>query len=158
MKKKKKTYRLPEKRLLSAQEKISRYMRGNKSRDTRPEMLLRRALWQAGLRGYRVHWPQAPGKPDICYPGRGLAIFVHGCFWHCCPHCLPSFPKSNERFWAEKFRRNQERDAAYGERYRQAGWQRVVVWECQLRDDLAGCLMVIRGLHEGVPESTRAAS
>ncbi|WP_323670678.1 hypothetical protein [Pontibacter kalidii] len=52
-------------------------------------MKLHRTLWQAGLRGYRVHWPKAPGKPDICYSSRRLALFVHGCFWHRCPYCLP---------------------------------------------------------------------
>lgn len=150
--KKKRKCRQPPQEPLTAREKITRYMRGNKSRDTSPELRLRHELWRQGLRGYRVHWPQAPGKPDVCYPGRGLAIFVHGCFWHRCPHCHPSFPRSNVAFWEEKFRRNQERDARYRELYRRAGWQRVVVWECQLRRDLTGCLLLIRSLHQGVPE------
>ncbi|GAB3826398.1 hypothetical protein GCM10028895_37350 [Pontibacter rugosus] len=105
---------------LTAQEKISRYMRGNKGKNTKPELTLRRALWQAGLRGYRVHWPKAPGKPDICFPGRRLAVFVHGCFWHRCPYCQPSFPKTNLLFWQDKFDKNQARDARYKQLYSKA--------------------------------------
>ncbi|MFC6996245.1 very short patch repair endonuclease [Rufibacter roseus] len=138
---------------LTAQEKISRYMRGNKSKDTQPELLLRGALWQAGLRGYRVHWKSAPGKPDVCYPGRKLAIFLHGCFWHRCPHCQPALPKSNISFWAEKFDRNVARDQQHRERLRAAGWQVLIIWACQLQKDLPGCVRTIKGLHQGVPDS-----
>jgi len=138
---------------LSAQEKVSRYMRGNKSKDTQPELLLRRALWQGGLRGYRVHWKKLPGKPDVCYPGRKLAIFVHGCFWHRCPHCQLALPKTNVPFWKEKFTRNVARDGQNRERLRAAGWQVLVIWVCQLQKDLPGCVLAIKGLHAGVPES-----
>jgi DNA mismatch endonuclease, patch repair protein len=143
---------------LTAREKISRYMRGNKSRDTKPELLLRRLLWHNGLRGYRVHWRKAPGKPDICYPSRRLAIFVHGCFWHRCPYCEPAFPKSNLRFWEEKFTNNLARDERYKVLYREAGWQRVVIWECQLRRDPNSCLVLIRQLHRGIPASWQVAA
>lgn len=138
---------------LTAQEKISRYMRGNKSKDTQPELLLRKALWQAGLRGYRVHWKALPGKPDVCYPGRRLAIFVHGCFWHRCPHCALSLPKTNLDFWTDKFSRNVQRDRQNRETLRAAGWHVLVVWACQLQKDLPGCLLTIKSLHAGVPES-----
>jgi DNA mismatch endonuclease, patch repair protein len=143
---------------LTVQEKISRHMRGNKGRDTQPELLLRRALWQNELRGYRVHWRKAPGKPDICYPARRLAIFVHGCFWHRCPYCLPAFPKSNHTFWEEKFADTEQRDERYKTMYREAGWQRVVIWECQLRTDLSACLSLIRELHRGIPSSWEVAA
>lgn len=138
---------------LTAQEKISRYMRGNKSKDTQPELLLRQALWQAGLRGYRVHWKGAPGKPDVCYPGRKLAIFLHGCFWHRCPYCQLTLPKSNVAFWTEKFTRNIARDHQHRERLRAAGWHVLVIWACQLQKNLAGCVFTIKSLHQGVPES-----
>ncbi|WP_192822960.1 very short patch repair endonuclease [Rufibacter sp. LB8] len=139
---------------LTAQERVSRYMRGNKSKHTQPELLLRRALWQNGLRGYRLHWKQLPGKPDVCYPGRKLAIFLHGCFWHRCPHCLPALPKSNTAFWQEKFTRNQQRDLKNRAQLKAAGWQVLVIWGCQLEQDLAGCLFTIKALHEGgVPDS-----
>ncbi|WP_018480010.1 very short patch repair endonuclease [Pontibacter roseus] len=143
---------------LTAQEKTARYMRGNKAKNTIPELLLRSALWENGLRGYRLHWRKAPGKPDICYPSRRLAIFVHGCFWHRCPHCQPAFPKSNQPFWEEKFRRNQQRDERYKMMYREAGWHQLVIWECQLRDNLDGCITLIRELHRGVPPSWQVAA
>jgi DNA mismatch endonuclease (patch repair protein) len=150
---KKKKYAASNHTPLTAQERISRYMRGNKAKHTQPELLLRRALWQNGLRGYRLHWKQLPGKPDVCYPGRKLAIFLHGCFWHRCPHCLPAMPKTNLPFWMEKFTRNQERDQRNLERLRAAGWQVLVIWGCQLEEDLEGCLFAIRSLHQGTPES-----
>ncbi|MCC9136874.1 very short patch repair endonuclease [Pontibacter silvestris] len=143
---------------LTAQEKISRYMRGNKSKNTKPELALRQALWQKGLRGYRVHWPKAPGKPDICYPSRRLAVFVHGCFWHRCPYCQPAMPKTNFSFWQNKFQKNTSRDARYKHLYREAGWQQVVIWECQLRHNLDGCLTLIKELHKGVPDPSELAA
>ncbi|PKV62608.1 very short patch repair endonuclease [Pontibacter ramchanderi] len=144
--------------LLTAQEKVSRYMRGNKSRNTKPELKLRRLLWHHDLRGYRVHWPKAPGKPDICFPSRRLAIFVHGCFWHRCPYCQPALPKSNLQFWNEKFTNNRLRDERYKNLYREAGWQRVVIWECQLYQAPAACLQLIKSLHQGIPASWEIAA
>ncbi|MHA6250211.1 very short patch repair endonuclease [Pontibacter sp. CAU 1760] len=154
--KKKKYSKAPS--LLSAAEKVSRYMRGNKSKNTKPELTLRRALWRAGLRGYRVHWPKAPGKPDICYPRRQLAIFIHGCFWHRCPYCQPSLPKTNTAFWQDKFEKNVARDARYQSLYQAAGWQRLVIWECQLQQDPRGYVNLIRTLHLGVPSSWQIAA
>ena len=69
-------------------------MQANKSKNTKPELLVRARLREAGYTGYRLHWKKAPGKPDICFPGRRVAIFVNGCFWHRCPHCaLPLLKK-----------------------------------------------------------------
>ncbi|AKD03008.1 DNA mismatch endonuclease Vsr [Pontibacter korlensis] len=154
---KKRKYKKP-KAPLTAQEKVSRYMRGNKAKNTQPELRLRRALWRAGLRGYRVHWPKAPGKPDICYPSRRLAVFVHGCFWHRCPYCQLALPKSNIPFWQDKFEKNVARDAKYRHMYREAGWQRLVVWECELKQGLGSIVAVIRELHSGVPENWEVAA
>lgn len=66
-------------------EATSRVMSSNRGRDTAPELALRRALWAAGRRGYRLHYKQVPGRPDIAYPTKKIAIFVHGCYWHRCP-------------------------------------------------------------------------
>ncbi len=140
---------------LTAQEKVSRYMRGNKSKNTKPELMLRKALWHEGLRGYRVHWPKAPGKPDVCYPSRKLAIFIHGCFWHQCPYCKPPQPKTNVDFWQRKFENNIKRDVKYKQLYREAGWQRIVIWECQLRPKLPSWISVIRELHNGIPDTCK---
>ena len=83
-------------------------MRGNVRAGTKPELALRRLLRQAGYSGYRLHWKKAPGTPDVAYPGRKLAIFVNGCFWHRCPLCIPPLPKSHAEFWETKFARNLE--------------------------------------------------
>lgn len=107
-------------------------MQANRSKDTTPELKVRAALRAAGLAGYRLHWKKVPGRPDVCYPGRRLAIFVHGCFWHRCPHCSPSRPKTHSAFWQAKFARNRERDARDCARLVEMGWTVVVVWECRL--------------------------
>src|SRR5271157_969325 len=91
-------------------EATSRVMSANKGINTHPELVLRRALCNEGLRGYRLHWKKAPGRPDIAFPGKKVAVFVNGCFWHRCPYCHPSFPKSNVEFWTAKFEKNRERD------------------------------------------------
>jgi DNA mismatch endonuclease (patch repair protein) len=108
-------------------------MKGNVRADTKPELLLRRLLREAGYSGYRLHWQQAPGTPDIAYPGRKVAIFVNGCFWHRCPRCTLAMPKSHSEFWERKFIRNQERDARKTRELDDTGWRVMTVWECELR-------------------------
>ena len=114
---------------------IRKSMKGNKRADTKPELLVRQHLREAGLTGYRLQWKKAPGRPDIAFPGRKVAIFVNGCFWHRCPHCHPSVPKRNTAFWEAKFRRNVERDRAAVAALDQAGWTVVTIWECELKRD-----------------------
>ena len=109
-------------------------MRSNKSKNTKPEVLFRKALWQAGIRGYRVHWKKAPGKPDIAFPSKKIAIFLNGCFWHRCPSCNLSLPKNNQDFWKKKFARNVERDREKVEALKSENWQVLVIWECELKD------------------------
>ncbi|MDY2777275.1 MAG: DNA mismatch endonuclease Vsr [Collinsella sp.] len=110
-------------------------MQGNKRADTKPEMIVRRHLREAGLTGYRLQWRKAPGRPDIAFPGRRIAIFVNGCFWHRCPHCNPKVPKRNTEFWEAKFRRNVERDARAVSELEDAGWTVITIWECELKRD-----------------------
>lgn len=114
---------------------IRKSMQGNKRANTKPEMLVRQRLRQAGLTGYRLQWNKAPGRPDIAFPGRKIAIFVNGCFWHRCPHCHPSTPKRNTEFWEAKFHRNVERDAKAIAELEQMGWQTITIWECELKRD-----------------------
>lgn len=109
-------------------------MKGNVAANTKPERRLRQLLREAGYPGYRLHWKQAPGTPDIAYPGRRVAIFVNGCFWHRCPHCTPSSPKSHSDFWEAKFSRNRERDARKCRQLEAAGWSVLTVWECRLKE------------------------
>ena len=121
-----------------ASEVTTKVMKANKSKDTKPEMILRKALCEAGFPGYRLHWKKAPGHPDIAYPGRKVAIFVNGCFWHRCPYCNLPTPKRNQEYWVPKFERNVERDKKEQEDLIRLGWTVEVVWECEIKKDLGG--------------------
>lgn len=104
-----------------------------RSRDSKPEMILRRMIHALGYR-YRLHRRDLPGTPDLVFPSRRKAIFVHGCFWH--RHNCPlgnRMPKSRVDFWAEKFNANRLRDQRNLRRLRRDGWAILVVWECQIR-------------------------
>jgi DNA mismatch endonuclease (patch repair protein) len=108
-------------------------MRSVRRRNTTPEMIVRAAIRAAGVR-YQLHVRNLPGTPDIVMFTRRIAIFVHGCFWHRHSGCrLTTTPKTRTEFWAEKFRRNQERDAAALESLRELGWQVAIVWECETK-------------------------
>ena len=113
-------------------EAVHKSMQSNKRKDTRPELLMRARLREAGLTGYRLQW-KVPGRPDIAWPGKKVALFVNGCFWHRCPHCNLPVPKSNVEYWVMKFDRNVERDAQNLADLEAAGWRVHVVWECQLK-------------------------
>ena len=104
-----------------------------RGKDTGPEKDLRSAVWAAGLRGYRLHPRNVPGRPDVAWVGRRVAVFVHGCFWHGCPHCRPRRPKTHRAFWEEKLDRIQARDRRKAAQLRKAGWRVVTIWECRLR-------------------------
>lgn len=108
-------------------------MQANRSKNTKPELLVRSYLRERGLTGYRLQWKAAAGRPDVAFPGRRVAIFVNGCFWHRCPYCNPSQPKTNVEFWNAKFARNRARDRANAAELVSGGWTVVVVWECRLR-------------------------
>ncbi|WP_345975662.1 very short patch repair endonuclease [Sulfurimonas sp. HSL3-7] len=116
-------------------EQISKNMSAIKAKNTKPELLLRKALWHNGIRGYRLHWKKAPGRPDIAFPGKKIAIFINGCFWHRCPHCNPSMPKVHIEFWEDKFKKNVERDKKKLEQLEKDDWRTLVIWECQLKQD-----------------------
>lgn len=111
---------------------VHKSMQGNKRKDTKPELLVRRRLREAGLSGYRLQW-KVPGHPDIAWPSKRVAIEVRGCYWHRCPHCKPSAPKKNVDYWEAKFARNIERDAENLASLEAMGWRVHVIWECQLK-------------------------
>ncbi|MCY1282346.1 Very short patch repair protein [compost metagenome] len=105
-----------------------------KGKNTRPEMLVRRMVHNAGFR-YRLHDAKLPGKPDLVFSRKRKVIFVHGCFWHRHEGCpLARTPKSNQKYWLAKLEGNKARDETNLRKLRDAGWQILVVWECELRD------------------------
>jgi DNA mismatch endonuclease (patch repair protein) len=115
-------------------EKRSAVMRRVKGRDTGPEMVVRRALTKLGAR-YRLHRKDLPGSPDIVMPGRRLALFVHGCFWHghdCARGAR--IPKANRDYWTAKVGRNRARDERTRGELQAAGWRVETIWECELKD------------------------
>src|SRR5438309_5842439 len=114
--------------------KRSAVMRRVKGKDTSPEMIVRRALTALGAR-YRLHRKDLPGKPDIVLPGRRLAIFVHGCFWHGhdCARGART-PKANRDYWVGKIARNRGRDERARRELAAGGWRVETVWECELKD------------------------
>ena len=102
--------------------------------DTRPELVVRKAVRRLGF-GYRLHRRDLPGSPDIVFAGRQKIIFVHGCFWHQhdCP--LGKKPRSRLHYWLPKLERNVGRDIANRARLQADGWNILVVWECETRDE-----------------------
>jgi DNA mismatch endonuclease (patch repair protein) len=107
-----------------------------KSKNTQPELRLRKCLWSRGRRGYRIHNKNLPGKPDIAFPSRKTAIFIDGCFWHHCPECY-SEPKSNKDYWLPKIQRNVERDRRNQTALEEMGWTVIRIWEHEIDKNLA---------------------
>ena len=111
----------------------SRMMAGIGSRNTKPELVLRRALHARGLR-FRLHVRKLPGTPDLVFRRFGAVCFVHGCFWHRHEGCrYTTTPATKEEFWQNKFAANVERDRRDRRALLEAGWRVAVVWECALR-------------------------
>ena len=104
-----------------------------RSRDTKPEMQVRRLVHSMGYR-YRLRSKDIPGHPDLVFRSRKKVIFVHGCFWH--QHGCKQYkmPKSKLNFWLPKLRKNVERDKKVQKELRDLGWQSLVIWECQLKE------------------------
>lgn len=118
---------------LSPDERSERMSR-IRSRDTNPEMAVRRLTYGLGYR-YRLHTSDLPGRPDLVFRSRRKAIFVHGCYWH--RHDCPSGrrePKSNRKFWIPKLNGNRDRDRENQHRLRKMGWDVLTVWACESAD------------------------
>ncbi len=114
----------------------SRIMSAIRAKNTKPELLLKKVLSANGLKGYRSHCKNVPGRPDICWPKKKIAIFVNGCYWHRHKRCAPKTPKTHKVFWKKKFADNTARDKRKIKALRSAGWRVLNVWECQLKNDL----------------------
>lgn len=141
---KQKTYIRDGRAPIPEKESTSRIMSAIKNKNTKPELILRKAMWNDNIKGYRLHWKKVPGRPDIAFPGKMVAIFVNGCFWHRCPYCNPPIPKSHLKFWDEKFKKNIERDKRKIMLLDQEGWISIVLWECQIKNNLTSSLDIIK--------------
>ena len=112
----------------------SEVMRRVRSKDTTPELIVRRLIFSLGFR-YRLHRSDLPGKPDIVFPSQKKIIFVHGCFWH--GHTCKRgdrMPKQNREYWKQKIIRNIERDKKHRDKLKKIGWQVKIIWECETKD------------------------
>jgi len=128
----------------------SRIMSRVRSKNTQPEMAVRRLVFSAGFR-YRLHGKALPGKPDLVFAGRRKVIFVHGCFWHRHSGCsLARLPKSRQEFWEPKLEANRERDELNLLALSRSGWGVLVVWECELKDQNALRSKIIQFLAESI--------
>lgn len=117
-----------------------------RGRDTKPELLLRSLLHRAGYR-FRVHRRDLAGSPDIVLPKYSTAILVHGCFWHRHPECKKAAtPSTRKEFWEAKFKATVERDKVNATRLKDAGWQVITIWECELELDARRVLSSIECL------------
>lgn len=111
-----------------------------RTRDTAPEVELRRALWAAGVRGWRLHPRKVPGKPDVAWLGRRLAVFVDGAFWHGHPDY---YWGQSGKFWDEKIERNRKRDVKVTGELVDAGWTVLRFWDFEIDRDRSGCVRKI---------------
>jgi len=114
-------------------EKRSRMMSGIKGKNTKPELVVRKELFQRGFR-YRLHGKKLPGKPDLVFPKYKTVILVNGCFWHGHNCKLFKWPKSNQTFWKEKISGTIERDRKNLEQLSSLGWRILTIWECALKN------------------------
>ena len=117
-------------------ERRSKLMKAVKSKDTGPEKRVRSVLHRLGYR-FRLHRKDLPGSPDIVFPGRRQAIFVHGCFWHAHGCKIGQAPKSKLDYWGPKLDANRARDARKLGELQAAGWAVLVLWQCELGDEPA---------------------
>jgi DNA mismatch endonuclease (patch repair protein) len=141
----------------------SENMRRIRSKDTAPEMTVRRLAHSLGYR-YQLHRKDLPGKPDLVFPGRRKVIFIHGCFWHQHPGCREGrLPKSNAAYWQPKLQRNIERDQAALAQLAASGWSALVIWECETasQENLQKSLLSFLGppsLHKGQTTCARGST
>lgn len=130
-------------------EGTAKAMRANRAVETSPEVRLRKALWVAGLRGYRKNVRGLPGVPDVVFVRARLCVFVNGCFWHGCERCARNLtPRQNAAYWQTKVARNRARDARHHDELTAQGWRVLVLWECELKDkdSLSAAVERIRSL------------
>lgn len=111
----------------------SRIMSHVRGKNTKPEVVFRKELRANGLGDYKIHPKKLPGRPDVYFPSKKIAAFINGCFWHRCPYCKPSMPKTHVAFWKKKFETNVARDKRKRAELKKLGIKSVVFWECQIK-------------------------
>ena len=131
-----------------SQTQRSHIMSRVRSRDTAPELQVRRTVWAAGYR-YRLHVRNLPGAPDLTFPRYRLAVFVHGCFWHQHGCRRSKRPSSNRDYWNRKLDSNIDRDARNLAELEAMDWTAATVWECSLASDVGWLLNLLRNLRIG---------
>jgi DNA mismatch endonuclease, patch repair protein len=138
-------------------DKRSALMARIRSRDTGPELIVRRLLHSIGYR-FRVHAPNLPGRPDIVFSSRRTVIFVHGCFWHRHDCGMAYTPKTRRQFWQSKFNGNVKRDRRVRDELAADGWQVIIIWECQTKKPFALAKRLARVLGPAGRGPPRASS
>jgi len=104
-----------------------------RGKNTIPELKLRKLLYKMGIRGYRIHY-NLPGKPDLVFVKKRIAVFVDGCFWHKCPSCFKE-PETRNEFWMKKIQSNVERDKKVDDLLKNDGWIIIRIWEHEIKKD-----------------------
>ena len=124
--------------------RISEIMSHIKSKDTSIELMVRRYLFAMGYR-YRVNYKELPGKPDIVFTKKKIAIFVHGCYWHGhdCGSRYAHVSQSNKAYWESKIERTKQRDQEHIQKLEAAGWKVIVLWECEMRVDFDATIAML---------------
>jgi DNA mismatch endonuclease (patch repair protein) len=128
-------------------EQRSHCMSHIRGRNTKPEVVIRKRLWAKGLR-YRLH-SDLPGRPDIVFPGKKVAVFVDGCFWHRCPDHYQA-PSNNSNFWKKKISGNVAHDVVVNHKLEEVGWRVLRFWEHEVRSDLERVVsMIVQAVRQG---------
>lgn len=112
-----------------------------KSKDTKPELILRKKLWEKGIKNYRTN-SKLFGKPDLVFSKSKVAIFIDGCFWHKCPYHFRE-PKSHIDYWAPKISLNVRRKDLVNRRLKKEGWKVIRIWEHSIKSNLDNCILRI---------------
>jgi DNA mismatch endonuclease (patch repair protein) len=115
---------------------VSKLMSRIKGKNTKLEMVFRKALYEKGIRGYRVNYKNLPGKPDIAFIGKKKLIFINGCFWHGCNICGRRIPKHNSDYWSNKIEKNIARDKRRKKQLESQGYHVIEIWEHEIKKEL----------------------
>lgn len=128
----------------------SKNMSAIRSKDTIPELIVRKVLFGMGYR-YRLHAKSLPGKPDIVLKKYRTVIFIHGCYWHHHANCKrANWPKSNKEYWIPKIKRNIARDKIHQKNLKKMGWSVIIFWECEVKDIKYVKKIVLQKLNQGM--------